>query len=202
MLGAEPAEHGILKMDQAHARIEQLIRQYSLAVDLAAKVESITVGMQQRVEILKMLYRDNDILIFDEPTAVLIPQEIEELMKIIRGLTKEGKSVLFISHKLRLTRKYLLERRAGIPPKCRSSKSCCNRCLESRAAPSIPWRKAVPWLPLSEMEHNMLYLIIAALSSSAKVSVQLEVFSTLSARCDAWLFYDYEPAFYKAQHRL
>lgn len=174
MLGAEPAEHGILKMDQARARIEQLIRQYSLAVDLAAKVESITVGMQQRVEILK----------------------------IIRGLTKEGKSVLFISHKLRLTRKYLLERRAGIPPKCRSSKSCCNRCLESRAAPSIPWRKAVPWLPLSEMEHNMLYLIIAALSSSAKVSVQLEVFSTLSARCDAWLFYDYEPAFYKAQHRL
>lgn len=99
MLGAEPAEHGILKMDQARARIEQLIRQYSLAVDLAAKVESITVGMQQRVEILK----------------------------IIRGLTKEGKSVLFISHKLRLTRKYLLERRAGIPPKCRSSKSCCNR---------------------------------------------------------------------------
>ena len=183
MLGAEPAKHGILKMEQARARIEQLIRQYSLAVDLAAKVESITVGMQQRVEIL-------------------IPQEIEELMKIIRGLTKEGKSVLFISHKLRLTRKYLLERRAGIPPKCRSSKSCCNRCLESRAAPSIPWRKAVPWLPLSEMEHNMLYLIIAALSSSAKVSVQLEVFSTLSARCDAWLFYDYEPAFYKAQHRL
>ena len=58
--------------------------------------------MQQRVEILKMLYRDNDILIFDEPTAVLIPQEIEELMKIIRGLTKEGKSVLFISHKLRV----------------------------------------------------------------------------------------------------
>ena len=90
-------------------------------------------GMQQRVEILKMLYRDNDILIFAEPTAVLIPQEIEELMKIIRGLTKEGKSVLFISHKLRLTRKYLLERRAGIPPKYRSSKSCCNRCLESRA---------------------------------------------------------------------
>lgn len=63
MLGAEPAEHGILKMEQTRARIEQLIRQYSLAVDLAAKVESITVGMQQRVEILKMLYRDNDILI-------------------------------------------------------------------------------------------------------------------------------------------
>lgn len=100
VLGAEPAEHGVLKMEQARARIEQLSRQYGLAVDLDAKVESITVGMQQRVEILKMLYRDNDILIFDEPTAVLIPQEIEELMKIIRGLTKEGKSVLFISHKL------------------------------------------------------------------------------------------------------
>ena len=69
-------------------------------VDLDAKVEDITVGMQQRVEILKMLYRDNEILIFDEPTAVLTPQEIDELMAIMKNLTREGKSILFISHKL------------------------------------------------------------------------------------------------------
>ena len=69
-------------------------------MDLDARIEDITVGMQQRVEILKMLYRDNAILIFDEPTAVLTPQEIDELMEIMRSLTKEGKSILFISHKL------------------------------------------------------------------------------------------------------
>ena len=63
-------------------------------MDLDAKVEDITVGMQQRVEILKMLYRDNEILIFDEPTAVLTPQEIEELMHTMRGFAKEGKSIL------------------------------------------------------------------------------------------------------------
>ena len=71
-----------------------------LKVDLDAKVEDITVGMQQRVEILKMLYRDNEILIFDAPTAVLTPQEIDELMDIMREFAKEGKSILFISHKL------------------------------------------------------------------------------------------------------
>lgn len=77
-----------------------LSEKYGLAVDPDAKIEDITVGMQQRTEILKMLYRDNEILIFDEPTAVLTPQEIEELMQIMRGLAKEGKSILFISHKL------------------------------------------------------------------------------------------------------
>ena len=69
-------------------------------VDVDAKVENITVGMQQRVEILKMLYRENEILIFDEPTAVLTPQEIDELMETMRGFAKEGKSILFITHKL------------------------------------------------------------------------------------------------------
>ena len=71
-----------------------------LKVDLDAKIEDITVGMQQRVEILKMLYRDNEVLIFDEPTAVLTPQEIDELMDIMRGFKAEGKSILFITHKL------------------------------------------------------------------------------------------------------
>ena len=78
----------------------ELSEKYGLKVDIDAKVEDITVGMQQRVEILKMLYRDNDILIFDEPTAVLTPQEIDELMEIMRGFAREGKSILFITHKL------------------------------------------------------------------------------------------------------
>lgn len=78
----------------------ELSERYGLKVDPDAMVEDITVGMQQRTEILKMLYRDNEVLIFDEPTAVLTPQEIEELMKIMKELTKEGKSILFITHKL------------------------------------------------------------------------------------------------------
>lgn len=78
----------------------ELSEKYGLAVDPDALIEDITVGMQQRTEILKMLYRDNDILIFDEPTAVLTPQEIDELMQIIKNLAAEGKSILFISHKL------------------------------------------------------------------------------------------------------
>jgi simple sugar transport system ATP-binding protein len=80
--------------------VQELSERYGLRVDLDAKVEDITVGMQQRVEILKMLYRDNEILIFDEPTAVLTPQEIDELMTTMRQFAKEGKSILFISHKL------------------------------------------------------------------------------------------------------
>ena len=77
-----------------------LSEKYGLHVDPDALIEDITVGMQQRTEILKMLYRDNEILIFDEPTAVLTPQEIDELMQIMRNLASEGKSILFISHKL------------------------------------------------------------------------------------------------------
>ena len=77
-----------------------LSEKYGLRVDPDALVSDISVGMQQRVEILKMLYRDNEILIFDEPTAVLTPQEIDELMEIMRGFKKEGKSILFITHKL------------------------------------------------------------------------------------------------------
>ena len=78
----------------------ELSEKYGLRVDPDALISDISVGMQQRVEILKMLYRDNEILIFDEPTAVLTPQEIDELMEIMRGFKKEGKSILFITHKL------------------------------------------------------------------------------------------------------
>lgn len=100
ILGAEPVKGGFIERKAAREEIKKLSKQYGLYVDLDAKVDDITVGMQQRVEILKMLYRNNDILIFDEPTAVLTPQEIDELMHIMRNLIKEGKSILFITHKL------------------------------------------------------------------------------------------------------
>ena len=100
ILGAEDTTFGFLKKKQAREKVKALSQKYGLLVDLDAKVEDITVGMQQRVEILKMLYRDNEVLIFDEPTAVLTPQEIEELMQIMKGLAAEGKSILFITHKL------------------------------------------------------------------------------------------------------
>ena len=100
ILGAEDTKLGFLQKKKARQKVKELSEKYGLAIDMDAKVEDITVGMQQRVEILKMLYRDNVILIFDEPTAVLTQQEIDELMEIMRNLAKEGKSILFISHKL------------------------------------------------------------------------------------------------------
>ena len=100
ILGSETVKGGFLKMDVARQKIIDLSNRYGLKVDPDALISEITVGMQQRVEILKMLYRDNDILILDEPTAVLTPQEIDELMRIMKALTKEGKSIIFITHKL------------------------------------------------------------------------------------------------------
>ena len=101
ILGAETTNKlGFLKKKEARKKVQELSEKYGLKVDLDAKVEDITVGMQQRVEILKMLYRDNEILIFDEPTAVLTPQEIDELMATMKGFAAEGKSILFITHKL------------------------------------------------------------------------------------------------------
>ena len=100
ILGVEPTKGPFLKKDEARKKVLALSEKYGLKVDPDAMVEDITVGMQQRTEILKMLYRDNEILIFDEPTAVLTPQEIDELMEIMRGLRAEGKSILFITHKL------------------------------------------------------------------------------------------------------
>ena len=100
ILGVEDTKFGMLRKDKAREKVMDLSKRYGLSVDPDAIVEDITVGMQQRTEILKMLYRDNEILIFDEPTAVLTPQEIEELLQIMRNLAAEGKSVLFITHKL------------------------------------------------------------------------------------------------------
>ena len=100
ILGAEDTKLGFLEKKTARKKVQELSDRYGLKIDLDAKIEDITVGMQQRVEILKMLYRDNEILIFDEPTAVLTPQEIEELMATMKEFAREGKSILFISHKL------------------------------------------------------------------------------------------------------
>ncbi|HPD12316.1 MAG: ABC transporter ATP-binding protein [Bacilli bacterium] len=100
ILGAEPQKGLFINREEARKKIKALSEQYKLAIDPDVTVENISVGMQQRVEILKMLFRENEILIFDEPTAVLTPQEIDELMQIMRNLVKEGKSILFITHKL------------------------------------------------------------------------------------------------------
>lgn len=100
ILGAEETKHGLLDTRKAREKVTALSERYGFHVDPDAVVSDISVGMQQRVEILKMLYRDNEILIFDEPTAVLTPQEIDELMEIMRGFRREGRSILFITHKL------------------------------------------------------------------------------------------------------
>ena len=101
IMGVEPTSKlGFLRKQEAREKVLALSEKYGLQVDPDAVIEDITVGMQQRTEILKMLYRENDVLIFDEPTAVLTPQEIDELMQIMKNLAAEGKSILFISHKL------------------------------------------------------------------------------------------------------
>ncbi|TWT12352.1 MULTISPECIES: ABC transporter ATP-binding protein [unclassified Streptococcus] len=100
ILGNETVKNGVLDLKKATKEIKELSEKYGLAVDPSAKVEDITVGAQQRVEILKTLYRGADLLIFDEPTAVLTPSEIQELMVIMRNLVKEGKSIILITHKL------------------------------------------------------------------------------------------------------
>ena len=101
VLGTEPTKGPALDMVAARKNVEELSRRYGLAIDPDAKIEDISVGMQQRVEILKALYRGADILILDEPTSSLTPQEIEELIEIMRSLTKDGKSIIIITHKLK-----------------------------------------------------------------------------------------------------
>ena len=101
MLGVESTRNGFLEYSVARDKIQKLSEKYNLRIDPDSLIQDISVGMQQRVEILKMLYRDAEILIFDEPTAVLTPQEITELMKIMKELIKEGKSIILITHKLK-----------------------------------------------------------------------------------------------------
>ncbi|SFD00634.1 ABC transporter ATP-binding protein [Clostridium uliginosum] len=101
ILGCEPKKGLVVDIKSAAKKIQELSERYELKVDPYAKIEDISVGMQQRVEILKMLYRDAEVLILDEPTGVLTPQEIDELMQIMRNLIKEGKSIIIITHKLK-----------------------------------------------------------------------------------------------------
>lgn len=102
ILGLEPRKrNGNVNLADSEKRVAELSARYGLAVDPRDKIENITVGMQQRVEILKILYRDADILIFDEPTAVLTPQEVDELLEILRRLRSEGKTIVLITHKLK-----------------------------------------------------------------------------------------------------
>jgi ABC-type uncharacterized transport system ATPase subunit len=100
VLAVEPRKGPFIDLDAANEKVRDISRRFGLAVRPEAMIESISVGMQQRVEILKALYRGAEILILDEPTAVLTPQEAEELFEIIRSLQAEGKSIIFISHKL------------------------------------------------------------------------------------------------------
>ena len=101
ILGSEPKRHRFfLDMERAVAAVEALSSRYGLKVDPRAKIQDISVGMQQRVEILKALYRGAEVLILDEPTAVLTPQEVDELREITDNLAKQGKAVIFITHKL------------------------------------------------------------------------------------------------------
>lgn len=102
ILGMEPkGNFGWLDIQGAAKKVAKLSEQYGMAVDPYAVIEDISVGMQQRVEILKMLYREAEILIFDEPTAVLTPQEIDDLIKIMKGFAARGKSIILITHKLK-----------------------------------------------------------------------------------------------------
>jgi simple sugar transport system ATP-binding protein len=102
VLAQEPTTGGVfLDIAEAERRVREISDRYGLAVDPHARIDQITVGQQQRVEILKALYREADILVLDEPTAVLTPQEAKELFEVVRSLTDRGKSIIFISHKLK-----------------------------------------------------------------------------------------------------
>lgn len=101
ILGKEPVKRGWIDWTRAEQEVQEISDRYGLRVDPRARIRDISVGMQQRVEILKTLYRGADILIFDEPTAVLSPQEIQELIEIMNNLVKEGKTIIFITHKLK-----------------------------------------------------------------------------------------------------
>jgi len=100
ILGAETVKRGFLQTRDARRQVTELSRRYKLDINPDSIISDITVGMQQKTEILKMLYRENEILIFDEPTTMLTPQETEDLLRIMKNLKEEGKSILFITHKL------------------------------------------------------------------------------------------------------
>ena len=101
VLGDEPTKRGLVDLDEARNRVVELSERYGLEIDPDALVEDLPVGLQQRVEILKALYRNADVLILDEPTGVLTPQEADHLLGVLRELTETGLGIVFITHKLR-----------------------------------------------------------------------------------------------------
>ncbi|MDR1953430.1 MAG: ABC transporter ATP-binding protein [Clostridiales Family XIII bacterium] len=161
VLGRETVKRGFLNMDEARKKIVALSERYKFQIDPDALISDITVGMQQRVEILKMLYCDNELLIFDEPTAVLTPQEIEELMKIMVQLVQEGKSIIFITHKLNeikaVANRCTVLRKGkyiGTIEVADTSKEGMSEMMVGRKVNFVPEKKAqTPGDPVLEVEH-------------------------------------------------
>ena len=143
ILGVEPNKMGFLQKAEARKKVMALSEKYGLRVDPDALVSDISVGMQQRVEILKMLYRDNEILIFDEPTAMLTPQEIDELMEIMRGFKKEGKSILFGSTP-RMMLSSTLKHSTSLKCWCTMPMPSALASLGLRMATSLPFFRILP----------------------------------------------------------
>ena len=133
ILGVEPTKGLFLEKKNARAKVMELSEKYGLMVDPDALISDITVGMQQRTEILKMLYRDNEVLIFDEPTAVLTPQEIDELMKIMKNLAKEGKSS---SSPINSTRSWKLPTAVRFSAKENTSEPSTSAKLPKKSSPA------------------------------------------------------------------
>lgn len=126
------------------AKIQKLSDQYGLKVNPHAKIQDISVGMQQRVEILKTLYRGADILIFDEPTAVLTPQEINDLMGIMKRLVEEGKSIILITHKLKeimqISDNVTIIRRGKVIDTVKTSETNPNELAEKMVGRSVSFK--------------------------------------------------------------
>ena len=163
ILGHETTKHGLLRLDYARQRIRELSDSHGLAIDPDALVSDITVGMRQRTAILKMLYRDNEILIFDEPTAVLTPQEGVELMKTMKSLSSQGKSILFITHKLdeiKAAADRCTVLRRG---KCASAVDMAETTKEDLSE-MMMGRKAVPIMPRSKIRPGGIVLDVRGLT--------------------------------------
>ncbi|WP_127586706.1 ABC transporter ATP-binding protein [Paenibacillus koleovorans] len=159
ILGMEPVRGGSIDYRTAAAKVEQLSKQYGLMVDPHTRVEKTSVGMQQRVEIVKVLYRGADILIFDEPTAVLTPQEITELMGILRNLAAEGKSIILITHKLKeimeIADRVTIIRRGKVIDTVRKAETQASVLAEKMVGRSVSFKvakaKAKPGKPVLEV---------------------------------------------------
>ncbi|WP_370459050.1 ABC transporter ATP-binding protein [Aggregicoccus sp. 17bor-14] len=134
VLGKEPRRRGLLDLEAAYAQVAEVCERYGFRLDPRAPVESLSVGSQQKVEIVKALYRGAQVLVLDEPTAVLTPQEAEELLGVVRGLAAQGRTVLFISHKLsevlRVADRIAVMRRGRLVAELRASEASAERLAD------------------------------------------------------------------------